>query len=69
VSFLRSAASEVIGLFVGDWFQSLTTVVILGIAWLALSRLHIAGLAYVVAVALAVQLILATAAEARRKKA
>jgi len=69
VSFLRSAASEVIGLFVGDWFQSLTTVVILGIAWLALSRLHIAGLAYVVAVALAAQLILATAAEARRKKA
>ena len=69
MSFLRSAASEVIGLFVGDWFQSLTTVVILGIAWLALSRLHIAGLAYVVAVALAVQLILATAAEARRKKA
>jgi len=69
VSFLRSAASEVVGLFVGDWFQSLTTVVILGIAWLALSRLHIAGLAYVVAVALAVQLILATAAEARRKKA
>ena len=69
MSFLRGAASEVIGLFVGDWFQSLTTVVILGIAWLALSRLHIAGLAYVVAVALAVQLILATAAEARRKKA
>ena len=69
MSFLRGAVSEVIGLFVGDWFQSLTTVVILGIAWLALSRLHIAGLAYVVAVALAVQLILATAAEARRKKA
>ena len=69
MSFLRRAASEVIGLFVGDWVQSLTTVVILGIAWLALSRLHIAGLAYVVAIALAVQLILATAAEARRKKA
>ena len=68
MSFLRSAASEVIGLFVGDWFQSVTTVVILGIAWLALSRLHIAGLAYAVAVALAVQLIVATATEARRKR-
>ncbi|HEY6874960.1 MAG TPA: hypothetical protein VI384_01230 [Candidatus Dormibacteraeota bacterium] len=68
MSFLRSAASEVIGLFVGDWIQSITTVVILGVAWLALSRLHIAGLAYAIAVALAVQLILATAAEARRKK-
>lgn len=69
MSFLRSAVSEVIGLFVGDWFQSAVTVVILALAWLALARFHVAGLAFVLAVALAIQLILATAAEARRKKA
>ncbi len=69
MNFLRSAVSEVIGLFVGDWIQSATTVVILALAWLALTRFHVAGLAFVLALALAVQLILATAAEARRKKA
>ena len=69
MNFLRSAVAEVIGLFVGDWFQSLTTVVILAVGWLALTRFHVAGLAFVMALALAVQLILATAAEARRKKA
>lgn len=69
MSWLRAAASEVIGLFVGDWIQSITTVVILAVAWVALPRLHVAGLAYVIAVALAAQLILATTAEARRKKA
>ncbi|TMC09232.1 MAG: hypothetical protein E6J30_04470 [Chloroflexi bacterium] len=58
-----------IGLFVGDWIQSGVSVAILAAGWLALSRLHIEGVAYVLAVALAVQLILATAAEARRKKA
>lgn len=69
MNFLRSAVSEVIGLFVGDWIQSLTSVVILAAGWLALTRFHVAGLAFVMAIALAVQLILATAAEARRKKA
>lgn len=69
MSFLRSAISEVIGLFVGDWFQSLTSVAILAVGWLALTRLHVAGLAFAMALALAVQLILATAADARRKKA
>src|SRR5207245_183288 len=65
----RAAASEVIGLFVGAWVQSGVSVAILAAAWLALPRLHVEGVAYVLAVALAVQLILATAAEARRKKA
>lgn len=69
MNFLRSAVSEVIGLFVGDWVQSLTSVVILAVGWLALTRFHVAGLAFAMALALAVQLILATAAEARRKKA
>ncbi len=69
MSWLRAAASEVVGLFVGDWFQSITTVVILAVAWIALPRVHVAGLAYAIAIALAAQLILATTAEARRRKA
>jgi hypothetical protein len=69
VSWLRAAVSEVVGLFVGDWFQTGISVAILAVAWLALSRLHVAGLAYVIAVALAVQLVVATGAEARRKRA
>ncbi len=69
MKWFRAAASEVIGLFVGDWVQSGVSVAILAAGWLALPRLHVEGVAYVLAVALAVQLILATAAEARRKKA
>ena len=67
--WLRAAASEVIGLFVGDWVQTGVSVAILAAGWLALPRLHVGGVAYALAVALAVQLVLATAAEARRKKA
>jgi len=67
--WLRAAGSEVIGLFVGDWFQTGISVAILAAGWLALPRLHVEGVAYVLAVALAVQLILATTAEARAKKA
>jgi hypothetical protein len=68
VSFLRAAVDEVVGLFVGDWIQTIVSVGILGLGWLALSRLHILGLAFVLCVALAVQLVLATAAEARRTR-
>ena len=66
--FLRAAVDEVVGLFVGDWIQTMVSVGILGLGWLALSRLHILGLAFVLCVALAVQLVLATAAEARRTR-
>jgi hypothetical protein len=69
MKWLRAAATEVIGLFVGDWFQTGVSVAILGAGWLVLPRLHVEGVAYALAIALAVQLILATAAEARRKKA
>jgi hypothetical protein len=68
VRFLRAAVDEVVGLFVGDWIQTIVSVGILGLGWLALSRLHILGLAFVLCVALAVQLVLATAAEARRTR-
>ncbi|HEV2217158.1 MAG TPA: hypothetical protein VGV88_06255 [Candidatus Dormibacteraeota bacterium] len=67
--WLRAAASEVIGLFVGDWFQTGVSVAILAGGWLALPRLHVAGVAFALAIALAAQLVLATAAEARRKRA
>ena len=66
--FLRAAVDEVVGLFVGDWTQTIVSVAILGIGWLALSRLHILGLAFLLCIALAVQLVLATAAEARRTR-
>jgi len=68
VSFLKAAVDEVVGLFVGDWTQTIVSVAILGIGWVALSRLHILGLAFILCVALAVQLVLATAAEARRTR-
>jgi len=68
VSVLRAAVDEVVGLFVGDWIQTFVSVGILGLGWLALSRLHILGLAFVLCIALAVQLVLATAAEARRTR-
>jgi uncharacterized membrane protein YczE len=65
--FVRAAASEVIGLFVGEWSQTIITVVILAAAWFVLGRVHLGGLAYVVALALAVQLIYAATVEGRRR--
>jgi hypothetical protein len=65
--FLRGAAAEVVGLFVGDWAQTLVSVAILALGWLALSRIHLEGLAFVVVVGLAAQLIYATTLEARQR--
>jgi hypothetical protein len=68
VKFIRAAVQEVVGLFVGDWTQTVVSVAILGAGWLALPRLHVAGLAFALCLALAAQLIAATAAEARRTR-
>jgi hypothetical protein len=65
--FLRAAAAEVIGLFVGDWAQTAVSVGILGIGWFALSRVHVGGVAFVIAAALAAQLVYATSIEARQR--
>jgi hypothetical protein len=65
--FIRVAAQEVVGLFVGDWAQTLVSVAILAVGWLALSRIHVTGLAFVVAAALAAQLVYATTVEARKR--
>jgi ABC-type xylose transport system permease subunit len=40
VRFIRSAASEVVGLFVADWVQTAAIVAIVAAGWYALSRLH-----------------------------
>jgi len=66
--FIRAAVEEVVGLFVGDWTQTVVSVAILALAWFALPRLHIEGLAFVLCLALASQLVAATAAEARRTR-
>ena len=65
--FLGAAGAEVLGLFVGDWAQTLVSVAILALGWFLLSRLSIAGLGFVVALALAVQLVYATTLEARER--
>ncbi|MEA2654937.1 MAG: hypothetical protein QOI23_302 [Chloroflexota bacterium] len=65
--FLRAAASEVIGLFVGDWAQTAVSVGILGVGWFVLSRVHVAGIAFVIAIALAAQIVYATTLEARQR--
>jgi hypothetical protein len=65
--FLRAAAAEVVGLFVGDWAQTLVSVAILALGWLVLSQVHLEGMAFVVAVGLAAQLVYATTLEARRR--
>ena len=65
--FLRAAVAEVIGLFVGDWAQTGVSVGILGIGWFVLSRVHVAGIAFLIAIALAAQIVYATTREARER--
>jgi hypothetical protein len=65
--FLRAAGAEIVGLFVGDWVHTGVSVAILGLGWFLLSRFNIPGLGFVVALALAVQLVYATTLEARER--
>jgi hypothetical protein len=67
MKFAKAAVAEVIGLFVGDWTQTIVSIVILGAGWFVLGRVHQLGLAFVVALALAIQLVFATRLEARRR--
>jgi hypothetical protein len=66
MSFIRAAVAQVVGLFVGEWTQTLLSVGILAAGWLVLSRVHQQGLPFVIAAALAIQLVYATTVEARR---
>jgi hypothetical protein len=65
VSFLRAAASRVVGLFIGDWLQSAVVLVIIAASWLAVSRFGPAALVVLVAL-LAGQLVWFARAEAHR---
>ncbi|HEX3507913.1 MAG TPA: hypothetical protein VHW94_05940 [Candidatus Dormibacteraeota bacterium] len=67
MKFFRAAVTEVIGLFVGDWAQTAVSVGILGIGWFVLSRVHVNGIAFVIGIALAAQIVYATTFEARQR--
>jgi hypothetical protein len=62
--FIRAAGAEVVGLFVGDWLQTGVSVAILALGWFVLSRYQVEGLAFVLALGLAAQLVYATTREA-----
>jgi hypothetical protein len=68
MNFLRSAAREVIGLFVSDWVQTVVILAIVAAGWLAISVLHITPLAVLIALVLllAAQHVWFALAEARR---
>ena len=70
MKFLRSAATELIGLFVADWLQTAVIVAILAGGWYAIAGLHLSPLPVLVAMVLllAAQLVWFTLAEARRTK-
>jgi hypothetical protein len=70
VRFLRSAASELIGLFVADWLQTAVIVAILAAGWYVIAGLHASPLPVLLAMVLLLgaQLVWFTVAEARRTK-
>jgi hypothetical protein len=70
VSFLRSAAAELIGLFVADWVQTAVIVAILAGAWYSIAGLHASPIPVLVAIVvlLAGQMVWFTVSEARRSK-
>ena len=69
MSFLKSAALQVIGLFVADWVQTAVIVAILGAAWYAIAGLHGLPLPVLVGLVLllAAQHVWFAVAEARRE--
>jgi hypothetical protein len=66
---VRAVVDEVVGLFVSDWTQTAVTIGIIAIAWFLIPRFHFVAIPFVLAAALAIQLIFATGAEARRTRA
>jgi len=66
--FLKSAAAQVIGLFVADWVQTAVILVIVAAAWYSISGLRAAPLPVLIGlvVLLAAQHIWFALAEARR---
>jgi ABC-type Co2+ transport system permease subunit len=68
MNFIKSAASQVIGLFVADWVQTAVIVVIVVAAWYAISGLHASPLPVLVGLVflLAFQHVWFAVAEGRR---
>jgi hypothetical protein len=68
MSFLRSAAREVVGLFVSDWVQTIVILAIVAAGWLAISVLRVTPIAVLIGLVLllAAQHIWFALAEARR---
>ena len=70
MKFLKSAGSELAGLFVADWLQTAVIVGILAAGWYALAAWHASPLPVLVALVLllAAQLVWFTRAEAARTR-
>jgi hypothetical protein len=70
VNFIRSAASEVIGLFVADWVQTAAIIAIVAAGWYGISGLHATPLPVLVVLVLllAGQHVWFALAEARRAR-
>lgn len=67
--YLRAAGSELLGLFVSDWLETLAILVILAAAWFLLHARHATWLGFALAVALGLQLVYMTARETNRRSA
>ena len=69
MKFLKSAAAQVIGLFVADWVQTAVILAILGAAWYAIAGLQVAPVPVLIGLVLllAAQHIWFAVAEAHRE--
>lgn len=67
MNFLRAAVRQVVGLFVGDWLQSIVIVVILAAGWFAVSKVGAPAVVLLV-VLLAGQMVWFARAEGRRSR-
>lgn len=65
--YLRVAGEQVLGLFVADWTQTIGILIVLGLAWLAIARIHVGALVFVVPGLLAAHLVYTTLTEARTR--
>lgn len=66
MNFLRSAAREVIGLFVSDWVQTVAILAILAAGWFAMLHVNSLGVLIALVLLLAAQHVWFALAEARR---
>jgi hypothetical protein len=67
MNVLRAAVSRVVGLFVGDWVQSVVVLAIIAAMWLAVARIGPVALVLLVLL-LAGQLVWFARAEGRRAR-